>query len=180
MALNRPRQRARREHGGRHNRLDPQHHAGPSQQPGRQTSRIEAHNLTARLGARSGLIALRELATSVNRMLDRLERAFVRRSQFWSDPAHDMRTPLANVISVPQVTLSCARTTEQYEAPIDSNIKECERLQRMIENMLFLARTGNRTDNARRRLKTAELDAGNELRRLASYFRALAESSRLG
>lgn len=176
MARYRPRQRARREHGGQHNRLDPQHHAAPSQQPSRQTSRIEAHNLTARLGARGGLIALRELATSVNRMLDRHERAFVRPSRFSSDLAHDMRAPLANVISVPQVTLSCARTTEQYEALIDSNIKECERLQRMIENMLFPART----DNARQRLKTAALDAGNELRRLASYFQALAESSRLG
>jgi len=145
----------------------------PVESLGRQTSRIEAHNLAARLDARGGPIELRELATSVNRMLDRLERAFVRLSQFSSDLAHDMRTPLANVISASQVTLSRARTTEEYEALIDSNIEECERLQRMIENMLFLART----DNARQHLKTAELDAGNELRRLASYFQALADEA---
>ena len=106
-------------------------------------------------------------------MLDRLERAFVRLSQFSSDLAHDMRTPLANVISASQVTLSRARTTEEYEALIDSNIEECERLQRMIENMLFLART----DNARQHLKTTALDAGSELRRLASYFQALADEA---
>ncbi len=99
--------------------------------------------------------------------------AFVRLSQFSSDLAHDMRTPLANVISSSQVTLSRARTTEEYEALIDSNIEECERLQRMIENMLFLART----DNARQHLKTTELDAGSELRRLASYFQALADEA---
>ncbi|WP_322025711.1 heavy metal sensor histidine kinase [Burkholderia sp. BCC1977] len=145
----------------------------PVESLGRQTSRIEAHNLNARLDARGGPVELRELATSVNRMLDRLERAFVRLSQFSSDLAHDMRTPLANVISSSQVTLSRARTTEEYEALIDSNIEECERLQRMIENMLFLART----DNARQHLKTAELDAGNELRRLASYFQALADEA---
>ena len=145
----------------------------PVESLGRQTSRIEAHNLNARLDARGGPIELRELATSVNRMLDRLERAFVRLSQFSSDLAHDMRTPLANVISSSQITLSRARTADEYEALIESNIEECERLQRMIENMLFLART----DNARQHLKTATLDAGSELRRLASYFQALADEA---
>nr|WP_249194095.1 heavy metal sensor histidine kinase [Burkholderia cenocepacia] len=145
----------------------------PVESLGRQTSRIEAHNLNARLDARGGPVELRELATSVNRMLDRLERAFVRLSQFSSDLAHDMRTPLANVISSSQITLSRARTADEYEALIESNIEECERLQRMIENMLFLART----DNARQHLKTAELDAGSELRRLASYFQALADEA---
>ncbi|KWO40797.1 histidine kinase [Burkholderia sp. MSMB1459WGS] len=145
----------------------------PVESLGRQTSRIEAHNLNARLDARGGPVELRELATSVNRMLDRLERAFVRLSQFSSDLAHDMRTPLANVISSSQITLSRARTADEYEALIGSNIEECERLQRMIENMLFLART----DNARQHLKTAELDAGGELRRLASYFQALADEA---
>ncbi|MCA8238428.1 heavy metal sensor histidine kinase [Burkholderia cenocepacia] len=145
----------------------------PVESLGRQTSRIEAHNLNARLDARGGPVELRELATSVNRMLDRLERAFVRLSQFSSDLAHDMRTPLANVISSSQITLSRARATDEYEALIESNIEECERLQRMIENMLFLART----DNARQHLKTAELDAGSELRRLASYFQALADEA---
>ncbi|KVD37020.1 histidine kinase [Burkholderia sp. ABCPW 11] len=145
----------------------------PVESLGRQTSRIEAHNLNARLDARGGPVELRELATSVNRMLDRLERAFVRLSQFSSDLAHDMRTPLANVISSSQITLSRARTADEYEALIESNIEECERLQRMIENMLFLART----DNARQHLKTAELDAGGELRRLASYFQALADEA---
>ncbi|WP_321958913.1 heavy metal sensor histidine kinase [Burkholderia cenocepacia] len=145
----------------------------PVESLGRQTSRIEAHNLNARLDARGGPVELRELATSVNRMLDRLERAFVRLSQFSSDLAHDMRTPLANVISSSQITLSRARTTDEYEVLIESNIEECERLQRMIENMLFLART----DNARQHLKTAELDAGSELRRLASYFQALADEA---
>jgi two-component system heavy metal sensor histidine kinase CusS len=145
----------------------------PVKSIGRQTSTIEAHNLNERLDIRGGPVELRELAVSVNRMLDRLERAFVRLSQFSSDLAHDMRTPLANIISSSQITLSRARTADEYEALIDSNIEECERLQRMIENMLFLART----DNAQLHLKAVELDAGNELRRLASYFQGLAEDA---
>ncbi|MGE8508285.1 heavy metal sensor histidine kinase [Paraburkholderia sp. DD10] len=145
----------------------------PVKSIGRQTSRIEAHNLSERLDIQGGPIELQDIAFSVNRMLDRLERAFVRLSQFSSDLAHDMRTPLANVISSSQITLSRPRTTDEYEALIDSNIEECERLQRMIESMLFLART----DNAQQHIKMVELDAESELRRLASYFQGLAEEA---
>lgn len=145
----------------------------PVKSIGRQTSRIEAHNLSERLNLRGGPIELQEIAVSVNRMLDRLERAFVRLSQFSSDLAHDMRTPLANVISSSQITLSRARTNEEYEVLIDSNIEECERLQRMIENMLFLART----DNATQHIKFADLDTESEFRRLASYFQGPAEEN---
>ncbi|KVE31200.1 heavy metal sensor histidine kinase [Burkholderia sp. TSV86] len=147
----------------------------PVESLGRQTSTIEAHNLSERLDIRGGPLELRELALSVNRMLDRLERAFVRLSQFSSDLAHDMRTPLANVISSSQVTLSRPRTRDEYEALIGSNIEECERLQRMIESMLFLART----DNAQQHLKLSDFESGHELMRLASYFQSVADEKRV-
>ncbi|EKS72731.1 heavy metal sensor signal transduction histidine kinase [Burkholderia sp. SJ98] len=143
----------------------------PVKSIGRQTSRIEADNLSERLNIVGGPSELHDIAISVNRMLDRLERAFVRLSQFSSDLAHDMRTPLANMISSSQITLSKTRSIEEYEALIDSNIEECERLQRMIENMLFLART----ENAREALITVEVDVASELRRLASYFDGIAD-----
>ncbi len=145
----------------------------PVRDIGRQASRIEAHNLNERLDIRGGPVELHELALSVNRMLDRLERSFERLSRFSSDLAHDMRTPLANIISASQITLSRARPAEEYEALIDSNIEECERLQRMIDSMLFLART----DHAQQHLKLAALDAADELQRLASYFQGLAEDA---
>lgn len=147
------------------------HGLRPVKSIGRQASRIEAHSLNERLDIRGGPVELRELAVSVNRMLDRLERAFVRLSQFSSDLAHDMRTPLANIISSSQITLSRVRTADEYEALIDSNIEECERLQRMIANMLFLART----DNAQQHLKLSDLGTANELARLASYFQGIAD-----
>ncbi|GJH28608.1 heavy metal sensor histidine kinase [Caballeronia novacaledonica] len=143
----------------------------PVKSIGRQASRIEAHNLSERLNIERGPVELNEIAHSVNRMLDRLERAFVRLSQFSSDLAHDMRTPLANVISSSQITLSKTRSVDEYEALLDSNIEECERLQRMIGNMLFLART----DNAQQAITTVDVDIASELRRLASYFDGLAE-----
>jgi two-component system heavy metal sensor histidine kinase CusS len=140
---------------------------------GRQASSIEAHRLSERLDIRAGPIELQDIALSVNRMLDRLERAFLRLSQFSSDLAHDMRTPLANIISASQITLSRPRTTQEYESLIDSNIEECERLQRMTESMLFLART----DESKQHLKLSEFDGRHELARLTSYFEAIAEGN---
>ncbi|CAB3809190.1 Sensor protein CzcS [Paraburkholderia ultramafica] len=140
---------------------------------GRQTASIEAHRLNERLDMSAGPTELQEIALSVNRMLDRLENAFSRLAQFSSDLAHDIRTPLATIISSSQVTLSRARTTEEYEILIESNIEECERLQRMVQNMLFLARS----DNSEQHLKISEVDCRSELARLTSYFQVIAEGA---
>lgn len=142
---------------------------------GRQIARIEAHRLDERLDLRDGPHELHEIATAVNRMLDRLERAFSRLSRFSSELAHDMRTPLANMINASQVTLGRRRSADEYEALIGSNLEECERLQRMTENMLFLART----DNATQALRAVALDAGAELRRFAAYFHDMADEGGL-
>jgi two-component system heavy metal sensor histidine kinase CusS len=140
---------------------------------GRQTASIEAHRLNERLDISAGPTELQEIALSVNRMLDRLEQAFTRLSRFSSDLAHDIRTPLATIISSSQVTLSRTRTTEDYESLIESNIEECERLQRMVENMLFLARS----DNSKQHLKLSEVDCRAELTTLTSYFQVITEGT---
>jgi two-component system heavy metal sensor histidine kinase CusS len=139
---------------------------------GQRISRIEAHNLGERLDIRGGPVELRDIAGPVNRMLDRLQRAFARLSQFSSDLAHDMRTPLANMISASEITLSRNRSTEEYEALIDSNIEECQRLQRMIETMLFLARA----DHSKELLRLGVFDCHEEFARLTSYFEGVAEN----
>ncbi|WP_406868395.1 heavy metal sensor histidine kinase [Paraburkholderia fungorum] len=140
---------------------------------GQRISRIEAHNLGERLDIGCGPVELHDIAGPVNRMLDRLQRAFAQLSQFSSDLAHDMRTPLANMISASEITLSRERSTEEYEALIDSNIEECQRLQRMIETMLFLARA----DHSKELLRLGVLDCHEEFARLTSYFEGVAENN---
>lgn len=83
---------------------------------------------------------LRDLSHAFNRMLARLNESFTRLSQFSSDLAHDLRTPLSNLMGESQVALSRERTPAEYKAILASNIEECERLSHMITSMLFLAR----------------------------------------
>lgn len=141
---------------------------------GQQASNIEAHRLDERLDADHGPIELHVISISINRMLDRIEKAFNRLSQFSSDLAHDVRTPLANIISSSQVTISKKRSTEDYELLIESNIEECERLQRMIESMLFIARA----DNSAQHINPVAIQSRDELVKIAAYFQLAADEKK--
>ncbi len=96
--------------------------------------------LATRLDAGSAPAELRELAGEVNGMLARLQDSFSRLSAFSADLAHDFRTPISNLVGQTEVTLAQSRSVTEYEALLASNLEEYERLSRMIENMLFLAR----------------------------------------
>lgn len=134
---------------------------------------ISTQRLNTRLAVGEAPAELRELGTAFNAMLDRLEDGVQRLSGFAADLAHDLRTPVNTLMVETQVALSRPRSNEEYQALLASNIEEYERLSRMIENTLFLARV----DNAQMGLHREELDAGKELRRIGEYFEGLAEEA---
>jgi two-component system heavy metal sensor histidine kinase CusS len=134
---------------------------------------ISTQRLNSRLAVGEAPAELRELGNAFNAMLDRLEDGVQRLSGFAADLAHDLRTPVNTLMVETQVALSRPRSNEEYQALLASNIEEYERLSRMIENTLFLARV----DNAQMGLHREELDAGKELRRIGEYFEGLAEDA---
>ncbi len=116
---------------------------------------------------------LKELEIAFNGMVERLNESFTRLSEFSSNLAHDMRTPLTNLQAAAQVALSQERTAEEYKDVIESSIDEFQRLSRMIEDMLFIARC----ERADALLKIRRLDAAQEARRLAGFYESLAEEA---
>jgi len=134
-------------------------------------SRITASRLDDRLDLASAPRELQSLAVAYNGMLARLEDSFSRLSGFSSDLAHDLRTPVGNLLGEAQVALSRARANEEYRAVIESSVEELERLERMIESMLFLARA----DNAQLALRVERVDLRVELERVREYFEPLAQ-----
>ncbi|WP_371869401.1 heavy metal sensor histidine kinase [Pseudoduganella aquatica] len=132
---------------------------------------INASRLNTRLSVRDAPAELREMGAAFNAMLDRLEEGVQRLSGFAADLAHDLRTPLNTLMVETQVALSRPRTVEEYQALLASNSEEYERLARMIENTLFLARV----DNAQLALQRETLDLRAELLRIHDYFEILAE-----
>ncbi|MWL89842.1 heavy metal sensor histidine kinase [Cupriavidus sp. SW-Y-13] len=136
---------------------------------------VTTSRLATRLDVGGAPEELRELAGALNAMLARLQDSFTRLSQFSADLAHDFRTPISNLVGTTQVALAQRRTPAEYEAVLESNLEEYERLSRMIENMLFLARA----DNAQVALGARSLDARAELDKVAEYFEAVAADRNL-
>ncbi|WP_296001091.1 heavy metal sensor histidine kinase [Rugamonas sp.] len=134
---------------------------------------ISTHRLNSRLSVQDAPAELQELGSAFNAMLDRLEDGVQRLSGFAADLAHDLRTPINTLMVETQVALSRPRSVEEYQTLLASNSEEYERLARMIENTLFLARV----DNAQLGLQREQLDAHAELRRIGDYFEGLAEEA---
>jgi two-component system heavy metal sensor histidine kinase CusS len=147
----------------------------PLQRMAAQVAEVTASRLDLRLKAQDVPQELRALALSLNDMLSRLDDGFSRLSQVTADLAHDLRTPIANLRGQTEVALSRARDAEEYQALLVSNMEEFQRLTRMIENMLFLARA----DNAQVALHLETLDLAQQMEQIAAYFEDLAEEAGL-
>jgi two-component system, OmpR family, heavy metal sensor histidine kinase CusS len=132
---------------------------------------INTSRLNTRLSVEDAPVELREMGQAFNAMLDRLEDGVQRLSGFAADLAHDLRTPVNTLMMETQVALSRPRTVQEYQALLASNSEEYERLARMIENTLFLARV----DNAQLGLRRESVDLRAELQRLHDYFEILAD-----
>jgi two-component system heavy metal sensor histidine kinase CusS len=114
---------------------------------------------------------LRPLAIAFDDMLDRLEDSFTRLSQFSADLAHELRTPLANILGEAQVGLTRQRSAEEYRETIESVAAECERLSGIVDNLLFLARA----EAADRQIERAWFDARAAVETVAAYYQTIAE-----
>jgi len=101
---------------------------------------VTIDRLSERLAIESVPVELKETATAFNDMLARLEDSFRRLTDFASDIAHELRTPISNLMTQTHVTLAQARTVENYREVLYSNAEELDRLARMISDMLFLAK----------------------------------------
>jgi two-component system, OmpR family, heavy metal sensor histidine kinase CusS len=132
----------------------------------RQAAQINPGHLDVRLDPMAAPTELRRLALAFNDMLDRLADGYQRLSQFSADLAHEIRTPLGVLIGQTQVTLAKPRSVDEYQQILDSNLEEFERLRRLSENMLFLARA----ENGRQHVQWTDIDMGRELHKIADYF----------
>lgn len=131
---------------------------------------IGVGNLAARLDSQGAPKELLPMIDSFNTMLERLAKGFVQLGQVSTDMAHELRTPINNLLGETQVALQQHRSVEAYQQLLASNVEELERLARMLDNMLFLART----DPASALRQRQELDAADEVERMADYFEGLA------
>jgi len=136
-------------------------------------TKVSTQDLSPRIHSDRLPRELHALAHSLNVMLDRLDAGVQQLSQFSDDVAHELKSPLSNLIGKAQVTLIRERSKEHYREVIEASIEELERLDRIVSDMLFLAQASQ----ASPALKFEQLSLGSEARRVCDYFEIIAEEA---
>jgi len=132
---------------------------------------IHHRTLSQRLDAGQVPEELQGLVVSFNGVLERLDQAFAQLSAYATDLAHEMRTPLGILLGQTQVALSRERSAEEYRQVLADNAEELERLARMVNDLLFLAKA----EHAEHLISFEMLDLEAEARRVCDFFELLAE-----
>lgn len=151
------------------------HALRPLAKMARAAKRIGPGRLGERLDPEQCPAELSEMAESFNQMLAGLEDSFVRLSQFSSDLAHELRTPIGNLMLHAQVALGRPRSEAELRTVLESGLEELERLSRMVNDMLFLAKA----DHAQIALKREPIDIGDEVDKVLEFFEPLASERSL-
>ncbi|WP_404299061.1 heavy metal sensor histidine kinase [Alicycliphilus denitrificans] len=136
---------------------------------------VTSQRLSERMPVQAVPVEMADLAQELNRMLDRLQEDFQRLTDFASDLAHELRTPISNLLTQTQVALAARRDAGTYRDILASNAEEFERLARMVSDMLFLAKTERGVDLPHKERFSARQDA----LALLDFYEAVAEEKRI-
>jgi heavy metal sensor kinase len=124
----------------------------PLQRLAAQAALVSARNWELPLPAEAEQTTeLRPLTDSMIAMLERLERSFVQQREFMGNAAHELKTPVAVLKSTLQSLLHRPRNSEEYRAGIQESLEDLERLERLLQWMLRLARAEQWAHGALRR-----------------------------
>lgn len=138
-------------------------------------TRISDTDLSRRLEGASSPDEIGRLAQAFNHMLDRLEVAFKRQTRFVSDASHELKTPLAVISGYADLLQRWAAQDPQVRDEAVSTIdREVTRMQRLVQDLLFLARGAEGL-----RLELSRLDLGELVGETVTEARALPGTARL-
>jgi len=142
-----------------------------------QTARtISAQNLSSRLVVPKTGDELQRLSETLNGMLERLEAAFKKITQFTADASHELRTPVAVMRTRAELSLRKARSAEEYRDVIAEVLTELEKTSGLIEQLMFLARA----DSGAETLHFTNTNVAEVLREACHQGSALAEAKQIG
>jgi two-component system, OmpR family, heavy metal sensor histidine kinase CusS len=147
----------------------------PLREMARLVGRVSPSHLNERLMQIRWPAEIKPLAAAFDEMLTRLEDSFTRLSQFSADLAHELRTPVANLLGEAQVALTRTRSAEEYRAIIESSVAECERLSGLVDNLLFLARA----EAADGHIQRTKFDGKLAVEKIAALYEPVAEEQQI-
>jgi len=139
------------------------------------TKKITVSSLHQRIDPKSWPQELNSLGIAFNAMLARIENAVLHLTQFSGDLAHELRTPINNLMGETEIALSRTHTITEYQKVLESHFEELQRIAHIIENILFLART----ENPKLDIKKEWVSAANEISLICEFYQALADEKNI-
>jgi two-component system, OmpR family, sensor kinase len=149
---------------------------GPVESMRAEAAAISASEPGRRLPVPNTEDELARLAETLNAMLDRLEEAIERERRFVDDASHELRTPLSNLKAGLELALRRSRTADELEAEVRSAAEETDRLSRLAEDLLVLARA----DRGRLPIRREPVDMASLVGGTVESFAARAAERRVG
>jgi heavy metal sensor kinase len=131
---------------------------------------IRGTNLSGRLQKIETGDELQRLADTLNEMLDRIELAFQRITQFTADASHELRTPVSLIRTEAELALRRSRTETEYKEALGHILFEAERTTSLIEQLLELARA----DSGREVLDIQPFDLTQTLRSIVDRWQQVS------
>ncbi len=136
---------------------------------------ITSKNLSSRLSVPQSHDELQRLSETLNAMLQRLESAFKRITQFTADASHELRTPVALMRTTAEISLRKPRDQDEYREALTQILRELEKTSALIEKLMLLARA----DAGAEALQFARIDLIGSLRDACQQGQTLAEAKQV-
>jgi len=141
----------------------------------RRAAAISSASLAERLPVGETSDEVSRLGETLNAMLARIEGGLARERRFVADASHQLRTPLALLTAELELALRRGRSAEELRAALQSAADSTERLSRLAEDLLLLARA----EEGRVPLQAEETDVLDVLRAVACRFDARVDADAL-
>ena len=141
----------------------------------RAAQEISAGDLSQRINASETESELGQLATVLNSTFTRLDTAFAQQKQFTSDAAHELRTPVSVILTQIQSTLNKERSGAEYRDTLEACQRAAQRMRRLIESLLELARL----DASQAAAKREPMDLSRCVAECVELVRPLADERKI-
>lgn len=146
----------------------------PVAQITRTAHEIEESDLSRRIPVQSK-DELGRLASTLNQMIERLEKAFKRQQRFTSDASHELRTPLAVIQAESTLALNKERTANEYKQSLEIVSNESMLMAKVVDQLLTLARA----DSGKEQLSFEEIDLSELLAGVTAHAEILCRDKGL-
>jgi two-component system, OmpR family, sensor kinase len=137
--------------------------------------KISAGDLSQRINVAEAENELGQLAAVLNSTFARLESAFAQQKQFASDAAHELRTPVAVILTQTQTALNRERDAASYKETVEACQRAAQRMRKLIKSLLELARL----DAGQEKLKRLRFDFSKTVEDCVELIRPIVEERRV-